>query len=363
MNFSKTLNMQSLYDELSIEIFKYITTPISLILTSRKWYAISQDSHARAEWLIYKYGKSHALFHAIRLDSFITLDVVQALLARNVVMSRYFVQRLLMYFGNHDQRLIELKVEYNLNQVNDRTREKKLCAPWASNLSLPIFTKLVNEAFNILKDPELAIKGNDMELFHFLSAGPLVINYAPQKLFQNINYIEDLILNKKFIPFPPRPKLAYGDTIEEYPPKDGYENNRQLNVIARAIIIHPDLVNMWKSIGYYEICSDVNDLVIQGALLILFPSTPPNNWECPDVNTVVTRLKKFTDLGFKLTNSVINDIFRLFEHRLNEIGELLINSFQQIRNEPRSVIVSSCIINLNNPEINRNILKFLNGGN
>ncbi|CAB5188271.1 unnamed protein product [Rhizophagus irregularis] len=121
--------MQSLYDELSIEIFKYITTPMSLILTSRKWYAISQDPHARAEWLIYKYGKSHALFYAIRLDSFITLDVVQALLARNVVMSRYFVQRLLMYFGNHDQRLIELKVEYNLNQVNDRTREKKLCAP------------------------------------------------------------------------------------------------------------------------------------------------------------------------------------------------------------------------------------------
>ncbi|RIA95179.1 hypothetical protein C1645_817025 [Glomus cerebriforme] len=40
---------------------------------------------------------------------------------------------------------------------------------------------------------------------------------------------------------------------EEYPPQDGYENNRQLNVIARAVIIHPDLVNMWKNIGYYEI--------------------------------------------------------------------------------------------------------------
>ena len=45
---------------------------------------------------------------------------------------------------------------------------------------------------------------------------------------------------------------------EEYPSKDGFDNNRQLNVIARGILIHPDLVNLWKQIGYYEICNDVN---------------------------------------------------------------------------------------------------------
>ncbi|CAB5210132.1 uncharacterized protein OCT59_014813 [Rhizophagus irregularis] len=32
-------------------------------------------------------------------------------------------------------------------------------------------------------------------------------------------------------------------------PKD--ENNKQLNVIAREIFIVPDLVNLWKQIGYY----------------------------------------------------------------------------------------------------------------
>ena len=77
---------------------------------------------------------------------------------------------------------------------------------------------------------------------------------------------------------------------EEYPPKYGYENSRQLNVVTRAILIHPDLVTLWKDIGYYEICSDVNELVMQGALLIFFPPTPPNNWECPDVSTIVTRV-------------------------------------------------------------------------
>ncbi len=92
-------------------------------------------------------------------------------------------------------------------------------------------------------------------------------------LKKNLKYIEDLILLHKFTPFPPRPKLPQLDLNndphnhhppipEEYPPKDGYENNRQLN-------IHLELVILWKKIGYNEICNDVNDLVMQGALLIL----------------------------------------------------------------------------------------------
>ncbi len=78
-------------------------------------------------------------------------------------------------------------------------------------------------------------KGNDMELFHFLSAGPLVIDHASQKLHQNLDLIKDLILKKKFVPFPPCLKPKYEDTVEyiqlmqarahkEYPPKNGYEN-------------------------------------------------------------------------------------------------------------------------------------------
>jgi hypothetical protein len=65
--------------------------------------------------------------------------------------------------------------------------KKKLNSPWASNLPLPIFTNLVTAGFNILKDENFVVKGNDMELFHFSSAGPLVINQAPQKLFQNLS--------------------------------------------------------------------------------------------------------------------------------------------------------------------------------
>ena len=351
--------MQSIYDEIRIEIFKFLNTPISLVLTNHKWYSISQDPQARAEWLIYKYGRAHALFHAVRLDSgFITENVVQALLARNAIISRYFIQRLLMHFGKYDEKLIEFEIEHNVNQINfDRIH-----SPWASNLPLQIFTRLLTEGYIILND-NLATRGNDMELFYLLSRDP-------QKFLQDLSDIKNLILTQKFIPFPPRPKPPYEDTIEyiqlmqaraheEYPPKDGCENSRQLNVIARAILIYPDLVILWKEIGYYEICSDVNELVMQGALLILFPPTPP---ELPSINDVADRLNQLISFGFQLTDIVMEGALHLFEHRLNEIGDILMDSFQIVHNKSRSDIARSILIQAIKPERNHkktDLLEFL----
>jgi hypothetical protein len=169
-----------------------------------------------------------------------------------------------------------------------------------------------------------------------------VINYAPGMLRKNLKDIEDLILIKRFVPFPPRPKAYQLDLNsdphihqqpipEEYPSKDGFENNRQLNVIARGILIHPDLVNLWKQIGYYEICNDVNDLVMQGALLILFPPTPASDWSCPSIEMVISRLAELINLGFTLKDNVIIDALHMFEHRLDEIGNILWDAFLAIR--------------------------------
>src|SRR5438270_10072148 len=155
--------MQSLIDEIRVEIFKYVETPFSLILTDRKWHEISRDPHTRAKWLIYKYGRSHALFHAVRLgEGFINEDVVQTLFARNVIISRYFIQRLIRQYGTYDERLIELKMEHNVNQIDFNRIRKKLQSPWASNIPLSIFTKLLTEGYNLLGAHDLAIKGNDM---------------------------------------------------------------------------------------------------------------------------------------------------------------------------------------------------------
>ena len=77
---------------------------------------------------------------------------------------------------------------------------------------------------------------------------------------------------------------------------------------------------------------------MQGVLLILFPPTPPNEWECPGDNIVVVRLKQLIQLGFELTDIVMEEAFHLFETRLNEIGTILMNAFRVIRNKSRSEI-------------------------
>ncbi|POG83181.1 hypothetical protein GLOIN_2v1490054 [Rhizophagus irregularis DAOM 181602=DAOM 197198] len=334
--------------EIKINIYKYIDFPLNLALTCRNWSVISKDAYAKTEWLLVRYGKSHALFQAVRLGpTFIDIPVCKTLITRKVPISRYFIQRLLMHFGKYDQKLIELKIEHNVGQLDaDRIRafQQKIKSPWASNLPIFVFTYLLDEGYKQLANMNetLPSKGNDMELFHFLSAGPHVINYAPGMLRKNLKDIEDLILNKRFVPFPPRPKAYQLDLNsdphihqqpipEEYPSKDGFENNRQLNVIARGILIHPDLVNLWKQIGYYEICNDVNDLVMQGALLILFPPTPASDWSCPSIEMVISRLAELINLGFSLKDNVIIDALHMFEHRLDEIGDILWDAFLAIR--------------------------------
>src|SRR5688572_24167729 len=159
--------------------FEINTNSLNLTLECRNWSVIAKDQYARAERLIERYGKAHALFYAVRLGpTSIDISVCQTLIARKVMIPRYFIQRLLMHFGSYDQKLNELKVEHNVGQLDaDRIRafQQEIKSPWASNL--PSITVFINEEYKQLSN--LSSEGNDMELFHFLSAGPHVINYAP----------------------------------------------------------------------------------------------------------------------------------------------------------------------------------------
>src|SRR3954447_5539895 len=130
--------------QIKINIFKYVDYPLNLALTCRNWSVIVKDLYAKSEWLIVHYGKSHALFHAVILDlNFIDMSLCQILIARNVVISRYFVQRLLMHFGKYDQKLTELKMERNVDHQLDADRirafqQQKIKLSWASNLLMSV---------------------------------------------------------------------------------------------------------------------------------------------------------------------------------------------------------------------------------
>ncbi|RIA86032.1 hypothetical protein C1645_741146 [Glomus cerebriforme] len=314
--------MESLYEELKFEIFRYTETPISLLLLNRNWYSTSQDPQTRAEWLMYKYGRAHALFHAVRLGkSFITEKVVQGLIARGAIFSRYFIQRLVMQFG----------IQNHKSTPN--------CS-WAANLPLSAFTKLMTEALHQLNG-NIAVKGNDMELFQFLTAATLPINHASPRFFDNLNEIENLILEYKFIPFPYRPKIL--PTTENYPSSDGYENNKQIHLLSRAVLIYPNIVKYWKQIGYHEVCRDLNDIVIKGMFMTFFPMTPPANWVCPTPKILAEKLKELINVGFKLNDNVIKSTVKLFKLKFNIMGEAVINSFIIICGDRVTKIVESIL--------------------
>src|SRR5438874_10040588 len=97
---------------------------------------------------------------------------------------------------------------------------------------------------------------------------------------------------------------------------------------------------MWKEIGYHDICRDVNDLVIQGCILRLFPLNPPVDWHVPTKRKIVNELNHLINIGFKLTKSAMVNILYLYENKLDIIGDsVLLESFHEVRREPKNVII------------------------
>ncbi|CAB5184162.1 hypothetical protein RhiirA5_398255 [Rhizophagus irregularis] len=152
---------QSLEEEIMINIFKYIERPMNLILTCQKWSNVARNSRAKAEWLITQHGKIHALFYAVGLGpTFVNVDVCEVLITeRKVVISECFIRKLLDHFGTLDQKLIELKMEHNVEPFEFGT------SSWASDLPLSVFTYLITKGYdNASRD--LTLNLGDMELFH-----------------------------------------------------------------------------------------------------------------------------------------------------------------------------------------------------
>nr|CAG8535875.1 10576_t:CDS:2 [Entrophospora candida] len=98
---------------------------------------------------------------------------------------------------------------------------------------------------------------------------------------------------------------------------------------------------------------------------MLFPPTifnNNNNTNIPDLTKVVSRLREFVNLGFKLTKLVMGDVLLLFENELSMIGELILKSFQIFRNEDIQQILEYCLVQILMPEKglkNLTILEFL----
>ncbi|CAG8718607.1 14680_t:CDS:2 [Cetraspora pellucida] len=140
----ETLTLSKLPDKIKINIFKYVRFPMNLLLTSDLWYQLSKQNVVRAKWLIYHFGKGHALFYAIHFGpNFINVPVVQKIIEFGGIVSRYFVQRFLLSFGAYDPKLIQKKIEHNVGNIDIeqiRKVQQKHATPWASDTPLDVFT-------------------------------------------------------------------------------------------------------------------------------------------------------------------------------------------------------------------------------
>jgi len=185
-----------------------------------------------------------------------------------------------------------------------------------------------------------------MEKFYYLSGGPLGTSQSIVEIQENLDEIKELIRVYKFAPFPPRPGIRNPCDVS-----DGYTDVLQWNIIARSILICPELVSLWKENGYHEVVTDTNDIVIRGSLLFLYRHE--EEWALPGLEQVVKRLSDLQSYGFKLTDKLIGDALRLFEQRLDfaNIGETLVEAFTIVRNKKLSEdILIICLTELLHPE-------------
>ncbi|CAG8566985.1 4829_t:CDS:1, partial [Scutellospora calospora] len=56
------------------------------------------------------------------------------------------------------------------------------------------------------------------------------------------------------------------------------------------------------------------------------------------------RLKELIKIGFVLDNKTVLDIFKIYKHRLGEVGDLFINSFIEISNMEKEKFISNLLI-------------------
>src|SRR3954454_23727445 len=104
------------YSKSLINISKYAIHPLNLALTCQNW-SIIKDPYVKIEWLLEHYGEEHALSQAIRLGpNFIEMALCQVLIERKDITSRSFIKILLKHFGKYNQKLSELRIEYNFIQ-------------------------------------------------------------------------------------------------------------------------------------------------------------------------------------------------------------------------------------------------------
>ncbi|CAG8516089.1 22616_t:CDS:2 [Gigaspora margarita] len=145
----------------------------------------------------------------------------------------------------------------------------------------------------------------------------------------------------------PSKSLAYIYRSKIYIVYKNFDN--ALHDIEEALKIDPDnkdaCLEKEKICEYKKQTGNIDrPIIMQGAVLILYPPTPPEDWTRPSIKDVSDRLEELIEIGFELSYTIIGDIMQLFEQRLPAIGNTLIEAFIQARNDKKENLLSKCLI-------------------
>ncbi|CAG8837529.1 24083_t:CDS:1, partial [Cetraspora pellucida] len=129
--------------------------------------------------------------------NFINVDLVNMIIEK-IGISRYFIQRLVLGFGEFDKEFINIKIKHNILPPNVIATKS-----WASNLPLEVYFFILKKT-TLIYGNQLCLKGNDLELLYFLSGSESKYEQIVTEINSNIDKIKELIYKFKLIPFPKR---------------------------------------------------------------------------------------------------------------------------------------------------------------
>ncbi|CAG8819663.1 31122_t:CDS:2, partial [Racocetra persica] len=166
---------------------------------------------------------------------FLTYDQLKALFSLNIIPSRYFVQRLMLVFGQVDCDLINMKIRNEISDY-DMSLVKKTKSSWAEDVD-----------FNVL----------------------------------------NCILTK-----------------------------------AHELYV-------WESMGYGDIVTDTNDLVLQGQFLLCYPPGSTFNYS---IDIILDKFNYLYKLGYRLNIPLFSEIILLFMRSIDSIGNDILQICSKLMN-------------------------------
>ncbi|CAG8542321.1 1037_t:CDS:1 [Paraglomus occultum] len=207
---------------------------------------------------------------------------------------------------------------------------------WGNNISNNVYESILN-----FKEEYRGDDRNDIQSIHQVLNG-----------IGNEDNIITIIEKYGFIPFPPSPisktfvfkhPTEYENEYEYEFPQNGFATVSELKIVAKAIITYPNLLDVWKKIGYHEITKDLENPVVQLTLLNLYSTGVAS------VQLVAEKLCDLKLFGFPLIDALIGNAILLFEHKLIDVGESLIEGFATARKLSKTNILDICLTELLDP--------------